>query len=264
MTISLEPGSQKHRLYLSQLALYLRHSRQILTAWDHYSARHSDPETFQPHDEDAYGLRQQQRDAHTLAAFGRVYYHADELVYVAEQQLAQLSVSDRTRRFAWQVQELHEATECLYAVYDDWLTVRAALPESARHGGVRGTARRELRGSMALPGPVGDPRPGPLRRQRAGRTAVEGSRTHGGRRPSGPRRCCRGAAVSAVTECIEQTLISPRYLAGSGDPAWVTVPLRRACGWSTAGDPLVPRVILASPDQLAQLRIAPDPDPAEP
>ncbi|WP_371665731.1 hypothetical protein OG306_29380 [Streptomyces sp. NBC_01241] len=134
MTISLKPGSQEHRLYLSQLALYLRHSRQILTAWDHYSARHSDPETFQPHDEDAYGLRQQQRDAHTLAAFGRVYYHADELVHVAEQQLAQLSVSDRTRRFAWQVRELHEATECLYAVHDDWLTVRAALPESARPG----------------------------------------------------------------------------------------------------------------------------------
>ncbi|MDT0430479.1 MULTISPECIES: DUF317 domain-containing protein [Streptomyces] len=70
--------------------------------------------------------------------------------------------------------------------------------------------------------------------------------------------------MSAVTEFIEQTLISPRYLAGSGDPAWVTVPLRRACGWSTAGDPLVPRVILTSPDQIAQLRIAPDPDPAEP
>ncbi|WP_329539286.1 hypothetical protein [Streptomyces sp. NBC_01358] len=134
MTISLEPGSQEHRFYLSHLALYLRHSRQILTAWDHYSARHSDPETFHPHDEDAYGLRQQQRDAHTLAAFGRVYCHADELVHVAEQQLAQLSVSDRTRRFAWQVRELHEATECLYAVYDDWLTVRAALPESARPG----------------------------------------------------------------------------------------------------------------------------------
>ncbi|MFF5556969.1 DUF317 domain-containing protein [[Kitasatospora] papulosa] len=70
-----------------------------------------------------------------------------------------------------------------------------------------------------------------------------------------------------MAESIEQTLISPRYLAGSGDPAWVTVPLHRACGWSTAGDPLVPRVILTSPDQLAQLaqlRIAPAPDPAEP
>ncbi|MEU3977931.1 DUF317 domain-containing protein [Streptomyces bacillaris] len=67
-----------------------------------------------------------------------------------------------------------------------------------------------------------------------------------------------------MTESIEQILISPGYLAGGGDPAWVTVPLRRASGWSTAGDPLVPRVILTSPDQLAQLRIAPDPDSAQP
>ncbi|MGX1632780.1 hypothetical protein ACWGUL_01785 [Streptomyces albidoflavus] len=134
MPLSLEPGSEEHWLYLRQLAHYLRHSRQILAAWDHYSAQHSDPETFQPHDEDAYGLRQQQRDGDTLAAFGRVYYHADELVYVAEQQLAQLPASDRTRRYAWQVRELHEATEHLYGVYNDWLTVRAALPESAQPG----------------------------------------------------------------------------------------------------------------------------------
>ncbi|MEU9069017.1 hypothetical protein AB0D60_19285 [Streptomyces sp. NPDC048306] len=132
MTISLSP--EAHRLYLNQLAFYLRHSRQILTAWDHYSARHCDPDTFQPHDEDAYGLRQQQRDADTLSAFGRVYYHADDLVDVAEQQLAGLAPSQRTRRYAWQVRELRDATQCLYAVYDDWLAVRAALPESARPG----------------------------------------------------------------------------------------------------------------------------------
>ncbi|ALO96679.1 hypothetical protein SHL15_5615 [Streptomyces hygroscopicus subsp. limoneus] len=63
---------------------------------------------------------------------------------------------------------------------------------------------------------------------------------------------------------IDVVLIAPRYLAGPGDPAWVTVPLHRACRWSTAEDPLVPRGILTSPDQLAQLRITPDPDPAEP
>ncbi|MEU5898654.1 hypothetical protein [Streptomyces venezuelae] len=134
MTTSLEPASPAHRLYLTQLAHYLRHSRQILTAWDHYSDRHSDPETFQPHDEDAYGRRQQKRDADTLSAFGRVYYHADELVDVAERQLAGLSPTDRTRRYAWQVRELREATQRLYAVYDDWLAVDAALPDSARPG----------------------------------------------------------------------------------------------------------------------------------
>ncbi|MEU9369534.1 hypothetical protein AB0D71_33640 [Streptomyces avermitilis] len=111
MTISLEPASPAHRLYLSQLAIYLRESRQILAAWDTYSDQHSDPDTHQPYDEDAYGLRQQQRDSDTLGAFGRVYYHADELVHVAEQQLAQL-----------------------HAVHDDWLAVRRALPAHARPG----------------------------------------------------------------------------------------------------------------------------------
>ncbi|WP_327352863.1 hypothetical protein [Streptomyces sp. NBC_01304] len=134
MTISLEPTSPARRLYLNRLAIYLRHSRQILAAWDHYSDQHSDPKTFQPYDEDAYGLRQQQRDADTIAAFGRVYHHADELVHVAKQQLALLSPSDRTRHYAWQVRELHEATQGLYAVHDDWRAVRAALLESAWPG----------------------------------------------------------------------------------------------------------------------------------
>ncbi|EST31648.1 DUF317 domain-containing protein [Streptomyces niveus] len=59
---------------------------------------------------------------------------------------------------------------------------------------------------------------------------------------------------------VEQALIAPRYLAGGGDPGWVTVPLHRACGWSYGHDPLMPRVILTSPDQLTQLLIDPDPD----
>lgn len=70
--------------------------------------------------------------------------------------------------------------------------------------------------------------------------------------------------MTGVPHDIDIALVAPRYLAGPGDPAWVTVPLHRACRWSTAQDPLVPRVILTSPDQLAQLRITPDPDPAEP
>ncbi|MFE3249956.1 DUF317 domain-containing protein [Streptomyces sp. NPDC059209] len=59
---------------------------------------------------------------------------------------------------------------------------------------------------------------------------------------------------------VEQALIAPRYLAGGGDPGWVTVPLHRAAGWSYGHDPLMPRVVLTSPDQLTQLRIDPDPD----
>ncbi|MFJ9058446.1 hypothetical protein [Streptomyces sp. NPDC102409] len=63
-----------------------------------------------------------------------MYYHADELVHVADQQLALLAPSDRTRRYAWQVRELHDATQHLYAVHDDWRALRDALPESARPG----------------------------------------------------------------------------------------------------------------------------------
>ncbi|MER6531642.1 DUF317 domain-containing protein [Streptomyces sp. NPDC001508] len=54
--------------------------------------------------------------------------------------------------------------------------------------------------------------------------------------------------------------IGPRHLAGGGDPAWITVPLHRACGWSYGHDPLMPRVILSSPNQKALLRLEPDPE----
>ncbi|MER7963747.1 DUF317 domain-containing protein [Streptomyces ardesiacus] len=63
-----------------------------------------------------------------------------------------------------------------------------------------------------------------------------------------------------MIDTVEQALVSPRYLAGSGDAAWITVPLHRACGWSYGHDPLIPRVILTSPDQQAHLRLEPNPD----
>ncbi|MEU2131755.1 DUF317 domain-containing protein [Streptomyces sp. NPDC018352] len=61
-------------------------------------------------------------------------------------------------------------------------------------------------------------------------------------------------------ETVEVEFISPRHLAGGGDPAWITVPLHRACGWSHGHDPLMPRVILSSPDQKALLRLEPNPE----
>jgi hypothetical protein len=61
-------------------------------------------------------------------------------------------------------------------------------------------------------------------------------------------------------EIVDVDFIAPRHLAGGGDPAWVTIPLHRACGWSYGHDPLMPRVILSSPDQKALLRLEPDPD----
>ncbi|MBC9715716.1 DUF317 domain-containing protein [Streptomyces sp. TRM66268-LWL] len=64
-----------------------------------------------------------------------------------------------------------------------------------------------------------------------------------------------------VINTVEQAFIAPRYLAGIGDPGWITQPLHRVAGWSYGHDPLIPRVMLTSPDQLTQLRLAPgDPD----
>ncbi|WP_405729344.1 DUF317 domain-containing protein [Streptomyces sp. NBC_00028] len=67
--------------------------------------------------------------------------------------------------------------------------------------------------------------------------------------------------MTGVSETVEQAFITPRYLAGIGDPGWITQPLHRVAGWSYGHDPLIPRVLLTSPDQLTQLRLAPgDPD----
>ncbi|AJT62537.1 hypothetical protein T261_0848 [Streptomyces lydicus] len=63
-----------------------------------------------------------------------------------------------------------------------------------------------------------------------------------------------------MSDTIEQVLVAPRYLAGGGDPRWVTVPLHQACGWHSTHTPLSPRVHLTSPNQQAELRLEPDPD----
>ncbi|WP_055469769.1 DUF317 domain-containing protein [Streptomyces ardesiacus] len=66
--------------------------------------------------------------------------------------------------------------------------------------------------------------------------------------------------MPSTADTVEVDFITPRHLAGGGDPAWITVPLHRACGWSHGQDPLMPRVLLSSPDQKALLRLEPDPD----
>ena len=66
--------------------------------------------------------------------------------------------------------------------------------------------------------------------------------------------------MTCVNDTVEQALITPRYLADGGDARWITVPLHRAAGWSYGHDPLIPRVLLTSPDQLTELRLDPQPD----
>ncbi|MFD4119039.1 hypothetical protein ACFWSJ_37055 [Streptomyces niveus] len=128
------PSYDAHQLYLRQLATFLRESRQILDAWDAYSDEHCDPETFEPLDEAAYGIRQRQRDADTLNAFGRVYFHTDVLVDTAEHQLARLPASSATRAHAWQIGELRTSTQKLYELHRQWLDLRRNLPTDAVPG----------------------------------------------------------------------------------------------------------------------------------
>ncbi|MFG2592284.1 DUF317 domain-containing protein [Streptomyces sp. NPDC048438] len=65
--------------------------------------------------------------------------------------------------------------------------------------------------------------------------------------------------MSPTLGAVEVDFVTPRHLAGGGDPAWVTVPLHRACGWSHGDDSLVPRVLLSSPGHKALLHLWPDP-----
>ncbi|MEW1794627.1 hypothetical protein [Streptomyces niveus] len=118
---------------MRQLTTYLRESKQILAAWDAYADEHVDPKTFEPFDEAAYGARQRQRDTDTLTAFGRVYFHADVLVDIAEHQLARLPAT-ATRDFAWRLGELRTSTQRLYALHRQWLDLRATLPRDAVPG----------------------------------------------------------------------------------------------------------------------------------
>lgn len=60
--------------------------------------------------------------------------------------------------------------------------------------------------------------------------------------------------MTPAPETVEVDFIAPGHLTGSGDPAWITVPLHHACGWSNAEDPLRPQVI------LTELRLDPAPD----
>ncbi|MGW3835109.1 DUF317 domain-containing protein [Streptomyces microflavus] len=66
--------------------------------------------------------------------------------------------------------------------------------------------------------------------------------------------------MTPTPDTIEVDFITPRHLAGGGDPAWITVPLHRACGWTYDDEPLMPRVVLTSPDKTSVLRLEPNVD----
>jgi hypothetical protein len=129
---STQPAGSAHHLYLSQLDVFLRQSRHIQDAWDSYTDAHARGDG-RPYDDRAYGRRQSQRDCDTLRAFATVYYHADELVHLADQQLAQLP-SDLAQPYTQRLAELRSSTERLYAVRDAWFALHSQLPRDAVPG----------------------------------------------------------------------------------------------------------------------------------
>ncbi|MGW7303993.1 DUF317 domain-containing protein [Streptomyces sp. NPDC054835] len=54
--------------------------------------------------------------------------------------------------------------------------------------------------------------------------------------------------------------VTPRYLAGGGDPRWVTAPLQQVFRWQIAHAPLSPVVRVGPRDLTAELHLSPDPD----
>lgn len=54
--------------------------------------------------------------------------------------------------------------------------------------------------------------------------------------------------------------VTPRYLAGGGDPRWVTAPLQKVFRWQITPMPLSPVVRAAPRDLTAELLLSPDPD----
>ncbi|MCZ4103539.1 hypothetical protein QMK19_39010 [Streptomyces sp. H10-C2] len=127
--MTTHPTHWVHELRMRQLAHYLRESRQILADWDAYSDHHSDPETYEPLDETAYGLRQRQRDADTWNSFARVLYVADDMLDTAEQQLAQLPPADAVG-LTGQIRELHTSMYRLHALHVEGPARHGAMPSN--------------------------------------------------------------------------------------------------------------------------------------
>ncbi|MFE7116513.1 DUF317 domain-containing protein [Streptomyces sp. NPDC057654] len=53
-----------------------------------------------------------------------------------------------------------------------------------------------------------------------------------------------------------ELMVTPRYLAGGGNPAWITVPLHHAYGWRLTHDLLRSRITLHAPGHRAALHLA--------
>ncbi|MEU7238335.1 hypothetical protein, partial [Streptomyces chrestomyceticus] len=134
MRSSTPPPGHAHRRYLAQLCDYRHKSERTGphgTPTPPGAAIRRRPSRTTP-TPTATGRTNRNED--TLGAFGRVYYHADELVFAVEQQLVQMPASDHALRHAWQLVQLDVSTQRLYEVHDAWLGDRHKLPKDAMEG----------------------------------------------------------------------------------------------------------------------------------
>lgn len=122
-----------HRTVLRRLAGFLNESKKILASWDAYSEENTGLDGW-PFDDDAYGLRQSQRDRETAEAFETVRTDARRLLVIAETQLAQLPSRSVQNSWAWQLGTLRDALDRLDTLHEQWLRTRADLPLDARPG----------------------------------------------------------------------------------------------------------------------------------
>ncbi|MEV0445545.1 hypothetical protein AB0I84_40995 [Streptomyces spectabilis] len=131
--MSPTPSSAIHRERLQQLALFLRESEQILTAFDAWREEHSDLDGW-PLNDAEHSRRAVRRDADTWRSFNHVRPFAKDLLATAEVQVQQLDPAHSQSRWPWQLSVLDHALTQLDALEQEWVEARDALPPSAGPG----------------------------------------------------------------------------------------------------------------------------------
>lgn len=128
---SIDPAN--HRLRLDRLTVYSRAAAHILQEWDDYTETSVDEQGW-PLDDLAHGRRQRQRDADTWRAFEHLHPHLEELLTLAERQLAELPAAERQPVWRSALARLDEARIALENAQALWQSERHVLPATAVPG----------------------------------------------------------------------------------------------------------------------------------
>ncbi|MFI7102737.1 hypothetical protein ACIBK8_25655 [Streptomyces sp. NPDC050161] len=137
-----------HQQQLAQLAAFIQEHHRIDADWDAYHDEHADLDDL-PHDEHAYNLRADKRNADSWRAFNRVRRAAAGLLATADAQIQQLPSRGVQSRWVWQVGDLSHALDQLDALQEEWTATRDELAPSARPGTPAYDAARAERNASA-------------------------------------------------------------------------------------------------------------------